>query len=380
MSLESGIGLNDQISREAAQWLVEFRTGEVDPAGRRDFDAWLRASPEHIRAFIEMAALWHEGGAVDPRRELDVEALIARAEREQPIVELTATPGSGATVALPPGRALPDTGARAAAGGRAPSRRARAGGWAVAAGLLAAGLATALILRSGPPKAQIYGTGVGARRSIVLADGSKVLLDSKSRLRVSYTAATRSVDLLQGQALFEVVKDPRRPFLVHAGNAVVRDVGTVFDVNRIGDGTIVTVVEGSVAITTPSQPLYLTAGEQLDVHLGDFSPRPIHVDISAETAWTDGEVVLQSATLAEVARVFNRYSARRLVARDLGKKPLRLSGVFSTNPDFLMRYLRGRPDIAVTESSSEIDIVRTPAGHRAIGHRPIGRGPIGRGP
>jgi transmembrane sensor len=230
--------------------------------------------------------------------------------------------------------------------------------------MLVAGLVTVLLLRSAPPIAQIYATGVGERRSIVLPDGSKVLLDSKSRLRVSYTAATRNVELVQGQALFAVVENPQRPFLVHAGNALVRDVGTVFDVNRIGGGTIVTVVEGRVAVATPSQPLYLSAGEQLDVHLGQFPLRPTHVDISSETAWTDGQVVLQSATLADVAQVFNRYSARRLVARDLGRKPLRLSGVFSTNPNFLMRYLRSRPDIAVTGNGSEIDIVRKPSGPR----------------
>jgi transmembrane sensor len=361
MSLESGIGLNEQISQEAAEWLVELRTGDADPTRRRDFDAWLRASPQHIRAFIEMAALWHEGGAVDPRCELDVEAIIARAKSEPDVVELT--PAAGAAACNPPEPTLPDMAPRRTAGnGR--SGRVRAAGWAVAAGLLVAGLATVLILRSGPPVSPIYATGVGAHRSIVLPDGSKVLLDSKSRLRVSYTAAMRNVELLQGQALFEVVENPLRPFLVHAGNAVVRDVGTVFDVNRIGGGTIVTVVEGRVAVATPSQPLYLSAGEQLDVRLGQLSLRPIHVDVSSETAWTDGQVVLQSATLGEVAQVFNRYSARRLVARDLGKKPLRLSGVFSTNPNFLMRYLRGRPDIAVTENDSEIDIVRNPLGYR----------------
>jgi transmembrane sensor len=348
MSLESGISLNDQISEEAARWLVEFRTGEVDPPGRRDFDAWLRASPEHIRAFIEMAALWHEGEAIDPRRELDVEAILARAESEPHVIELTPTPGTSARGAAASAR----------------SRRVRAAGWAVAAGLLLAGISTVLILRSAPPRALTYATEVGARRSIVLPDGSKVLLDSKSRLQVSYTAAARNVDLLEGQALFEVVKNPQRPFLVRAGNALVRDVGTVFDVNRIGDGTIVTVVEGRVAVTTPSQPLYLSAGEQLDVHLGRLSLRPIRVDTSAETAWTDGEVVLQSATLAEVTQVFNRYSAHRLVARDLGRKPLRLSGVFSTDPNFLLRYLRSRADIAVTENGSEIDIVRKPIGAR----------------
>lgn len=93
------------------------------------------------------------------------------------------------------------------------------------------------------------------------------------------------------------------------------------------------------------------------MHVGHASPRPRRVDVGSETAWTHGEVVLESATLAEVVQVFNRYSARELVAEDLGN----LSGVFSTDPDFLIRYLRGRPDVVVTETDSATHIVRNPA-------------------
>lgn len=346
MSLDARTSLNDQISREAAEWLVEFRSGDVDAAGQREFDAWLRASPEHIRAFIEMAALWHEGGGIDPRRELDLEAIIALARSEQRIAELSPAQDAGDR-----GTAARDAGAE--------RRWGRTAGWALAAGVLAAAVAATLLLRSGLPSQKTYFTGVGETRPILLPDGSKVLLDSKSRLRVSYTAAARNVELLQGQALFDVVRNPRRPFRVLAGDALVRDLGTVFDVNRLGRGTVVTVLEGRVAIPTSLQPIYLSAGEQVQVDVGHFPPRPIQVDISSETAWTHGQVVLDSATLTQVAQLFDRYSARKLVAHDRGAKPLRLSGVFSTNPKFLMRYLRSRPDIAVTETGSEIDIVRS---------------------
>lgn len=388
MSLDRSHGLNDQISHEAAQWLVDFRTGDVDPAARRDFDSWLRTSPEHIRAFIEMAALWHASGAIDPPRQLDIEQIIARARSEENIVTaLIPTTMSRSTASSPPvEHTLPRTAAHVGPRNDG-NRRARAARWAIAASLLLTFL-TGLLVRSelfGPPT---YATGVRARRSISLPDGSTVLLDSRSRLRVSFTETTRTVELLQGQALFDVVKNPRQPFLVHVGSTVVRDIGTVFDVNRLGDGTIVTVVEGRVAVATPSstvqgratptlpeasfnntagtaadrraaqQPIYLSAGEQLSVDVGHYTPRPMRVNVSSETAWTHGNVVLESATLSEVAQVFNRYSARRMVATDLGAKPFRLSGVFATDPGFLIQYLRARPDIVVTETGSEIVIVR----------------------
>lgn len=349
MSIAEHISLNDQISHEAAEWLIEFRSGDIDAGGRRAFDAWLRASPEHIRAFIEMAALWQEGGAIDPRRQLDVEAIVDRAQSERNVAELAVVQLAAAPID---------------AGSTTSMRRrpARIAPWAIAASLLVAVLAAALILRPGRPRPQTYTTDAGARRSILLPDGSKALLDSKSRLRVAYTATTRKVELLQGQALFSVVSNPWRPFLVQAGDAVVRDVGTVFDVNRLSDGTIVTVVEGRVAAGGGggAPPIYLSADEQLNVRIGQLLPQPIHVDASSEIAWTHGQVVLESATLADVARVFNRYSKRRLVAEDLGAKPLQLSGVFSTDPDFVIGYLRGRPDIVMTETPREIDIIRNP--------------------
>src|SRR5579864_6744680 len=86
MSSESRLQLNHQISEEAAEWLVEFRSGDIDAEGRRAFDAWVRASPEHLRAFIEMTALWREAASVDAERAVSIDDLMARAEAESNIV------------------------------------------------------------------------------------------------------------------------------------------------------------------------------------------------------------------------------------------------------------------------------------------------------
>jgi len=87
-------------------------------------------------------------------------------------------------------------------------------------------------------------------------------------------------------------------------------------------------------------------------------PRPTHVNVAATTAWRQRQLIFESAPLAEVAEEFNRYSTRKLVVEDLTSNELRLSGVFATDPDFLVDYLRARPDITVYETSAEIRIVR----------------------
>jgi transmembrane sensor len=389
MSQERSIGLNHQISEEAAEWLVEFRTGPVRTSVRKEFDAWVRASPEHLRAFIEMAVVWRESGALDPQRRLDVEELIARDRRDSKLVDLSSHRArSEGAVPLDHtgGDMAPRVTREGGRAGKQPLRwRLRTGWLAAAAALFGALVGGSLlmerILSSGARiSGQTYSTDVGERRSVYLPDGSSVLLDSRSSLQVDFTATARRVRLVHGQALFSVVHDPQRAFLVRAGATVIRDVGTQFDVKQRPDDTVVTVVEGRVAVlarapsvlpavTAPAgnrrsayrdRPLMVSAGEQVDMLAGNFSPQLVHVSVGSVVAWTRDQVVLESATLAEAAREFNLYSNRRIVAQDLGASPLRLSGVFVTNPDFLLRYLRERPDISITETDSEIDIVRGP--------------------
>ena len=96
MNNERGLKSNPGISEEAAEWLIEFRSGDIDSRGRGDFDAWLRASPEHLRAFIEMAALWQGSASIDPGRKLRIEDLIVRAKAESNVIDLDLDSSSSA--------------------------------------------------------------------------------------------------------------------------------------------------------------------------------------------------------------------------------------------------------------------------------------------
>jgi len=106
--------------------------------------------------------------------------------------------------------------------------------------------------------------------------------------------------------------------------------------------------------------VFLSSGEQVTIS-ARTAPQPIRTNVAAATAWTQGQLVLESATLSEAAEEFNRYSARRLIVQDTAAHPLRLSGVFATDPDFLIRYLKARADITVQETDREIQISRRDA-------------------
>jgi transmembrane sensor len=406
---EGHIGLNPQINEEAARWFVEFRSGDIDASARQQFDAWMRASPEHLRAFIEIAALWGHSAAADPQRRFSVEALVASAREEGNVVRLEADSNSGERSR--PGSPGPSSGFTRPWFHARPSPNRLAGKlpglrtMAVASVLLMVGSLVTWSLLHGR---QTYSTAVGEKRSLRLSDGSTLTLNSRSQARIDFSNLTRTVDLLRGEALFRVAKDPSRPFVVRADGTFVHAVGTEFDIDRRSSGTVVTVVEGRVAVRAtssgagrgsgtrhgseavalpqsraarpelvpeigaddagvdagadgddrrPDGTVFLSAGEQIDV--AGRSTSPTRTNVSSATAWMQGKVILQSRTLEEVAEDFNRYSERRLVTEDQGEVPLRLSGVFSTDPDFLIRYLRERPDIQVRETATEIRIIRT---------------------
>jgi transmembrane sensor len=354
-------GLNAQILDEAAEWLVDL-SATADDETRRQFDAWLRKSPEHVRAYLELLPIWEDGTALPTRAECSVDDLIAMGkttghnvvclDRTLDVREPTNRPGA------PPQRAF--------------WRRAPLAALAASAALVAIG--TGLWFHF---QRNVYGTEIGEQRSLALADGSTVTLNAHSRVRVHFTASRRDVELLQGQALFNVAKDAARPFVVTTDETQVRAIGTQFDVNRRMHGTVVTVVEGRVAVVTrmthvaqasdkPSSrnaarathdgEIFLAAGEQATVDRSG-APQAERADPDAATAWTQRRLVFDAATLGEVVEEFNRYTTRKLVLRDPSLERFPITAAFSSpDPASLIRFLEAQPTLRVTATNDDIEI------------------------
>jgi transmembrane sensor len=394
--------LNTQILDEASEWFVDFRVGDVDAAARARFDEWLRRSPEHIRAYMDIARTYVELPSPSPTGRIDVQALIAYAN----------SAGSN-VVPLAPSVAAREMTRFAKAASSGEGAAANSETFFVRRRALAASLITGIVVLSAVliwqhEQYPNYATDIGEHRSIALSDGSTVDLNARSKLRIEFSAGERLVVLLEGQALFEVAKDKSRPFIVKSGDATVRAVGTQFDVDRKSTGTTVTVLEGRVVVysgvppevsgsappaavtgtgaapSTTSTPkiheaptvigappdlpsglepppesgsaVYVGAGEQVTVTSQSLAP-PEHADVTAATAWVQRRLVFDGTKLSDVVEQFNRNNRRQLVIESDNLAGYHVSGVYSsTDPASLVRFLRDQPGFKITETDNEVRI------------------------
>lgn len=176
-----------------------------------------------------------------------------------------------------------------------------------------------------------YQTAVGERRNVTLPDGSQVLLDAGTRLQVRRHLRSRQVLLVRGQARFEVQHSAWRRFQVDAGPVHVRNYGTVFDVDRQGDLSEVTLWRGEVGVRVDGSEAEqrLKPGQRLLAQAGSLSPPEA---VSPDRAdWTHGRLQFDRLPLSEVLRILQRYHDRPIVLDDPALGPLLVSGVFDAD-------------------------------------------------
>ncbi len=212
-----------------------------------------------------------------------------------------------------------------------------------------------------------FSTSIGGFQRIVLEDRSVIVLNTDSEVRVALTPHLRRVELVRGEAIFEVAHDALRPFIVSAGRTAVRAVGTRFDVRRLGDSVEVTVDEGKVAVGEPSLlgskgdlltfRVPLIAAGQSALASGDgvqLKQIPTR-EMARKLAWQNQMLEFDSDTLADVAAQFNRYNARQLVITDPSLATLRIGGFFRpTNLDAFIKVLQSDFGIRVNPDGNRL--------------------------
>lgn len=294
-----------EIDDEAALWAVRSDARELEPKTEAELAAWLAGDPRRQGAFLRAQAAL---SLVDRARALPSDAL--QPERAAPAL---------------PRRALLAWGI---------------GGAAAAMG----GAGVLLNLRT-----EAFTTGLGEIRRAPLADGTQMILNTDSALKVQFTARRRQVDVLRGEAWFDVAHDTQRPFVVRAGGTSFEALGTAFSVRQRGERTDLQVTDGMVAASRSDsdQRAEVPAGHRLTIadRGQPFVVTPDPAAIRRSLAWRQGELVLDGETLAEAAAEFNRYNTLKIIVEDPELGGERLVGLFRT----------GDPESFVTSVTTLLD-------------------------
>lgn len=256
-------------NRTAAEWIARLNADDATPRDAADFRRWLAANPDHAERFERATDLWDMVPGTAPSR-----APVTRRRALAGLVALTATTVGG-TVAFQAAYA-----------------------------------------------ATPYETGIGEQRRIGLEDGSSLLLDAATRVRVIATPTRRRLWLARGRVDLTVAP-LATPFTIDAGGGAMTAAAGRFDLRRDREDRVaLTAIQGTAAVTTTGATQRLTDGERLREGRID---RP---DLAATQAWTSGRAAFHDDTLTTVAEEANRYSATRLVIADPVAAELRVSGMY----------------------------------------------------
>jgi transmembrane sensor len=283
----------DTISEIAARWAVRADAGPLGPDEQRELNTWLSADPRHRGAYVRARAQW-----------VDLDRLAAIHGPASPATEnVDARPGI--------------------------SRRELLAA-SVAAIAVAGGGLSWLVLRNGRER---YASGVGEVRRIALADGSTMLLNTDTEVTVQFAKQLRDIQLVRGEALFEVAHNVARPFVVFANDTAVRAVGTAFAVRLESTQVDVTVTEGVVEVTNrtmasgaaegapPSaraEPQRVAANERVVITRARASEIVTIAPAQAnrQLAWREGMVSFDGESLQTAVAEINRHNRRQIVVDD----------------------------------------------------------------
>jgi len=370
------------IARQAIEWFVRNRDG-LTPAERAAFRDWLMCSPQHVEEYLKTAAMSRNLQEAIGGYSVPAEALL---EQAGSVVWLHDR-DRGATVE--PRRVEPrsvescNADPALASSPAVPSRRYRLGRPAAAVAAIAAMAALVLLAASilagvayyerdgerfGLPKEFV--TGRGEQRSWLLPDGTSLNLNSDSDVVVHYNRRERLVEMRRGQALFRVAHEATRRFRVSAGETGVIAVGTQFDVWRKPTSTLVTVVEGNVAVftgeappstaaaTLPSQAVAVGAGQQLQVDDHSKPSSPLGANVQMTVAWVQHQIAFDQRPLGDVAAEFNRYGSVPIIVESERLRAVEISGIFSEyDTESFVAFISRLDHVTIERSPHEIRVV-----------------------
>lgn len=305
-----------RIGRESARWISRLEEGGIELTD--EFNHWLAADPRHQDAYERTSRIWQETA------ELEIMAHQLTIDPPDQHINIFAWNFSG-KLSRP-----------------------------LLAGVVSLCILCALIIITFPQND--YVTEVAEISEIELADGTIVTLGAKSRLSVDFTPQERRVTLHHGEAYFSVARDINKPFFVETGKAIVRVVGTRFNVRTGPDNFEVLVEEGKVEVTqtqdTPVKKI-LTRGQKISSATNKNMAQVEKIDASYVGAWRTGILFYDNVALKDVIFDANRYSQHPIVIGSDDLADLKILASFRTDQiDQMIETLATNLPIYVTRDAS----------------------------
>jgi transmembrane sensor len=310
-----------QVYDAACEWAAKVDASPLTHHEQTALDAWLAADVRHFGAFAQASA--H-------------------------LTQITVSSGD----------------LRAEVGSSRMTRRRVVLGGTIAAGV--AGLIIASPFATRYLGTRRYNTKVGELQVVPLGDGSVISLNTNSEVVVRYSEKRRDIDLVRGEALFDVAKNKVRPFVVHAGDTAVRAVGTSFSVRLLpAQPVFVLVREGEVEVSRSNDPVAPVLRVVKDTRAvappdAPIKAKPVQVaEVERALAWKRGQIAFHGETLAAAAEEFARYSDIHIRIDDptIGRE--KITGLFQAgDPIGFSRAVAVSFDLRVQVIDDEIRISR----------------------
>lgn len=322
---------NNTALQQATEWFVQLDACEVSDSTKTAFFSWLDKDVANQSAYIEIEKLW---GQLEITRHLPLETV----------------PGIRDWLS------------------RLLGNRGAIGAFVTATVVL--GLVTLFYMTPSQPNEYQYATAIGERGDFRLEDGSLLQLNTDSLVTVRMEKSRRLLTLQKGEVYFDIAHNANRPLVVQTNDGAVRVLGTRFNIRQTDSGSVVSVIEGLVAVaadtqasqmSSPSfQPEYtLAANQQTEITKNHLVPEPIEINSQNVLAWRQGKLIYEGSTLSEVVNDLNRYFPGTIRLEDPALAALEIVGVLNLrNRSATLAALEATFGVQVVEVSEQLTLIQ----------------------
>lgn len=311
----SNLQSDEQLAEKAALWVARLQSDDTNAQDQEAFERWLTEDGAHLVAFEDMKSLWSDLEDIPiPNDRLKV---LTRARQNTKM--------------------------------------------AISSVVVAVGISIGAHQYGSFDRWQAdYYTNVGEIRQVTLADGSKIHLNTDSAVVIHYTDVERRIELLRGEAYFDVATNKNRPFIVESESFTAKAVGTRYSVwtKNVSNGGGAQVLEGIVEVRDNKDVLQLVHNQHAKLDAQD-QLKAGHSNVEQNTAWREGKLIFSNRPLAEVISTLSRYRRGKLIilGDTLGQR--KVSGIFDIkNTDETLHYLEQSLSLKMTRLTDMLVIIQ----------------------